>query len=109
MSSRIQEWPLEELLEFSVADEIDTDVVETPMVHPVLIDEVKRTIVRGFARLAFAQEVGMRQVPVVALGQLGPGVRESYLAADTRLMQCQGWSEDDLKAEWERLLEEEGV
>ena len=72
--------------------------------NPVLIDE-NGSIVAGHGRVAAAKQLGIAEVPTIALGHLTPVERRAYVIADNRLAELAGWDREILKIEFQALAE----
>ena len=72
--------------------------------NPVLID-ARGEIVAGHGRVAAAKELGLVEVPTIALEHLTPAERRAYVIADNRLAELAGWDRDILKIEFQALAE----
>lgn len=72
--------------------------------NPVLIDEAGG-IVAGHGRVAAAKQLGIDEVPTIALGHLTPAERRAYVIADNRLAELAGWDREILKIEFQALAE----
>ena len=70
----------------------------------MLIDE-NGSIVAGHGRVAAAKQLGMTQVPTIALDHLTPAERRAYVIADNRLAELAGWDAEILKIEFQALAE----
>jgi DNA modification methylase len=72
--------------------------------NPVLID-TNGSIVAGHGRVAAAKQLGLIEVPTVALTHLTPAERQAYVIADNRLAELAGWDREILKIEFQALAE----
>ena len=72
--------------------------------NPVLIDD-NGSIVAGHGRVAAAKQLGIAEVPTIALGHLSPAERRAYVIADNRLAELAGWDRDILKIEFQALAD----
>jgi hypothetical protein len=59
----------------------------------------------GLERTAAALLIGMKQVPIVRLSDLGPADREAYVLADNKLALNGGWDRDVLAIELPGLID----
>lgn len=72
--------------------------------NPVLID-ARGEIVAGHGRVAAAKQLGLPEVPTIALGHLTAAERRAYVIADNRLAELAGWDRDILRIEFQALAE----
>ncbi len=71
--------------------------------NPVLVDDEHR-ILAGHGRVAAAQQLGLREVPTLCLGDLSPDERKAYALADNKLALNAGWDQELLALELEELI-----
>lgn len=86
--------------------QIAASIKEFGFTNPVLID-AENGIIAGHGRLQAAQKLKLREVPCLRLGHLTEAQKRAYVIADNKLALNAGWDEDALKAELERLQEED--
>lgn len=67
-------------------------------VNPVLVDGTG-TLIAGHGRVQAARQIGMKEVPTVALEHLSDAERRALVIADNRLAELAGWDEDVLRFE----------
>jgi ParB-like nuclease domain/DNA methylase len=72
--------------------------------NPVLVDNERR-ILAGHGRVAAARLIGMDQVPVLCIGDLGPEDRKAYALADNKIALNAGWDKELLALELQELIE----
>ncbi len=72
--------------------------------NPVLVDQENR-ILAGHGRVAAARSLGMREVPVLCIGDLSPAERKAYALADNKIALNAGWDRDLLALELQELVE----
>lgn len=72
--------------------------------NPVLIDD-NGGIVAGHGRVAAAEQLGIAEVPTIALCHLTPAERRAYVIADNRLAELAGWDREILKIEFQALAD----
>ncbi|MEM6901282.1 MAG: ParB/Srx family N-terminal domain-containing protein, partial [Pseudomonadota bacterium] len=72
--------------------------------NPVLIDD-NGGIVAGHGRVAAAKQLGIAEVPTIALCYLTPAERRAYVIADNRLAELAGWDREILKIEFQALAD----
>lgn len=65
---------------------------------PVLIDEQDR-IIAGHGRVMAAQQIGLREVPVIVARGWDEAKRRAYMLADNRIAEMSSWDTDMLQAE----------
>lgn len=70
---------------------------------PILVDD-DRKILAGHGRLAAAKLIGMKQVPVLCLGDLSPADRKAYALADNKIALNAGWDQEILALELQELI-----
>jgi ParB-like chromosome segregation protein Spo0J len=113
MARRIELWPLERLKPYernarthSVEQvaQIAASIVEFGFTNPILVDSGDG-IIAGHGRLAAAQELGLKTVPVVVLDHLSDRQRRAYVLADNKLALNAGWDTELLVGELQELVE----
>lgn len=72
--------------------------------NPVLVDHDGR-ILAGHGRVAAAMQLGMREVPVLCIGDLSPAERKAYALADNKIALNAGWDQELLAFELQELIE----
>jgi ParB/Sulfiredoxin domain len=72
-------------------------------IHPVLIDEHTR-ILAGHGRVRAAIELGLPEVPCIAIGHLSEAEKRAYVIADNKLALNSGWDRKLLAEEMQGLL-----
>lgn len=72
--------------------------------NPVLVDE-KDQILAGHGRVAAAQMIGMKEVPVLCIGDLSAEERKAYVLADNKLALNAGWDQELLALELQELVD----
>ena len=72
--------------------------------NPVLIGE-DLGILAGHGRVAAAQLIGMKEVPIVRLSDLSPAERKAYVLADNKLALNAGWDREVLAIELQGLID----
>jgi site-specific DNA-methyltransferase (adenine-specific) len=65
---------------------------------PIIVDK-DRVIINGHTRLKAAQQLGLKEVPVVVASDLTPEQVRAYRIADNRSAEFSKWDEDFLKVE----------
>jgi DNA modification methylase len=115
MARRIEIWPIEKLVPYarnprthSAAQvaQLAASIAEFGFVNPVLVAS-DAGIMAGHGRLLGAQELKLKEVPVIVLDHLTPAQRRAYLLADNKLAELAGWDEDLLRMELKELQLEE--
>jgi DNA modification methylase len=115
MARRIEIWPIEKLIPYarnprthSAAQvaQLAASIAEFGFVNPVLVAS-DAGIMAGHGRLLGAQELKLKEVPVIVLDHLSPAQRRAYLLADNKLAELAGWDEDLLRMELKDLQLEE--
>ncbi len=86
--------------------QIAASIKEFGFTNPVLID-ADNGIIAGHGRLLAAQKLKLKEVPCIRLGYLTEAQKRAYVIADNKLALNAGWDEDALKAELERLQEDD--
>lgn len=86
--------------------QIAASIKEFGFTNPVLVD-ADNGIIAGHGRLLAAQKLKLAAVPCIRLGHLTEAQKRAYVIADNKLALNAGWDEDALKAELERLQEED--
>jgi DNA modification methylase len=72
--------------------------------NPVLIGD-DLGILAGHGRVAAAQLIGMKVVPIVRLSDLSPAERKAYVLADNKLALNAGWDREVLAIELQGLID----
>jgi DNA modification methylase len=72
--------------------------------NPVLIGD-DLGILAGHGRVAAAQLIGMKAVPIVRLSDLSPAERRAYVLADNKLALNAGWDRELLTIELQGLID----
>lgn len=72
--------------------------------NPVLADEDGQ-ILAGHGRVEAAKLLGLKEVPVLCIGDLTPAERKAYLLADNKLAQNAGWDQELLALELQELID----
>src|ERR1700722_755874 len=115
MARRIEIWPIEKLIPYarnprthSAAEvaQLAASIAEFGFVNPVLVAS-DAGIMAGHGRLLGAQELKLKEVPVIVLDHLTPAQRRAYLLADNKLAELAGWDHDLLRMELKDLQLEE--
>jgi site-specific DNA-methyltransferase (adenine-specific) len=65
---------------------------------PIIVDK-DRVIINGHTRLKAAQQLGLKEVPIVVASDLTPEQVRAYRIADNRSAEFSKWDEDFLKVE----------
>jgi DNA modification methylase len=84
--------------------QIAASIRQFGFVNPILVGD-KNTIIAGHGRLAAAKQLGLAEVPTVALSHLSDAERKALLIADNRLAELAGWDEELLRLELRGLAE----
>jgi DNA modification methylase len=71
---------------------------------PILVDEDQK-VIAGNARLEAAIQLGLVQVPVVALSHLTRAQKRAFVIAENQLATLSGWDKDVLRIEFKELSE----
>ena len=72
--------------------------------NPVLIGD-DLGILAGHGRVAAAQLIGMKEVPIVRLSDLSPAEQKAYILADNKLALNAGWDREVLAIELQGLID----
>lgn len=86
--------------------QIAASIKEFGFTNPVLVDS-SNGIIAGHGRVMAAKKLGLTSVPTICLDYLTDAQRRAYVIADNKLALNSGWDEEALKAELERLQEED--
>ncbi|MFC7478429.1 site-specific DNA-methyltransferase [Dankookia sp. GCM10030260] len=78
--------------------QIAASIREFGFTNPILIDG-ERGVIAGHGRLLAARQLGLTEVPTIALSHLTPAQRRAYVLADNRLALSAGWDDDLLRIE----------
>lgn len=84
--------------------QIAASIQQFGFTNPVLIDE-DGGIVAGHGRVAAACQLGLAEVPTIALAHLSAAERRAYVIADNRLAELAGWDREILALEFKALSE----
>jgi DNA modification methylase len=82
--------------------QIADSIKECGFVVPIVVDETS-TIIMGHGRLAAAQLLGLKEIPVVVAEGLSEARRRALALADNRIAQSAGWDREILSRELEEL------
>jgi hypothetical protein len=72
------------------------------VINPLIVDEQGR-IVAGHGRFTAAEQLGVRQLPVIRISHLTETEIRAYMLADNRLAEKAGWDRELLAIEFEEL------
>src|SRR5271154_4320775 len=115
MARRIEIWPIEKLIPYARNPrthsheqvlKIAASIAEFGFLNPVLVAS-DAGILAGHGRLLGAQELKLKEVPVIPLDHLTPAQRRAYLLADNKLAELAGWDDGLLRSELKDLELEE--
>lgn len=84
--------------------QIAASIKEFGWTTPMLVDG-ENGIIAGHGRLAAAQLLGLKRVPVIELSDLSDAQKKALILADNKLALNAGWDLDMLKIELEELRE----
>jgi DNA modification methylase len=110
-ADKIEQWPTAKLLPYArnarihseeQVAQIAASIVEFGFTNPILAGS-DGIIVAGHGRLAAAQKLGLKIVPVVVLDHLTPTQRRALVIADNRIAENAGWDDAMLRIELETL------
>ncbi len=79
-----------------VVDRIADSITEFGFTNPILIDK-NNEIIAGHTRLKAAINLGLKEVPTIALENLTPAQAKAYMIADNKLNELAEWNNDVLK------------
>ncbi len=82
--------------------QIASSIREFGWTNPMLVDG-ENGIIAGHGRLAAAQLLGLKRVPVIELSGLSEAQKRAYILADNKLALNAGWDVEMLKVELEEL------
>ena len=111
LADKIEQWPTAKLLPYArnarthseeQVAQIAASIAEFGFTNPILAGS-DSIIVAGHGRLAAAQKLGLKNVPVVVLDHLTPTQRRALVIADNRIAENAGWDEQLLRIELEGL------
>ncbi len=111
MARRIEIWPIARLIPYARNPRTHSDqqvmqiaasIAEFGFVNPVLV-ATDDGIIAGHGRMLGAQQLNLKEVPVIVLDHLTPAQRRAYLLADNKLAELAGWDEDLLRRELKEL------
>lgn len=113
-AKQVEMWPLDRLRPYErnarthsaeQVAQLQASIREFGFTNPILVDG-DAGILAGHGRLAAAQAMGLKEVPVIVLDHLTPTQRRAYVLADNKLALNAGWDEEMLKLEIGELLGE---
>lgn len=84
--------------------QLAASIKEFGWTNPMLVDG-ENGIIAGHGRLAAAQLLGLKRVPVIELSGLTDAQKKAYILADNKLALNAGWDLEMLKVELEELKE----
>jgi len=111
LADKIEQWPTAKLLPYArnarthsedQVAQIAASIAEFGFTNPILAGS-DGIIVAGHGRLAAAQKLGLKIVPVVVLDHLTATQRRALVIADNRIAENAGWDEAMLRIELESL------
>ena len=114
MPQKLERWPIERLVPYArnarthsahQVAQIAASIEEFGFTNPILV-AADAGVIAGHGRLAAAQQLGLREVPVVVLDHLTDAQRRAYVLADNKLALNAGWDDELLKVEIGELLSE---
>ena len=73
-------------------------------VNPILVDAAGE-IIAGHGRVIAAEQLGLAEVPVLAVTHLTPAEKRAYVIADNRLAEKAGWDREILAIELQALID----
>lgn len=82
--------------------QIAASIKEFGWTNPVLID-ADSNVIAGHGRIQAAEQLGLNEVPTIALADLTPTQARAYVIADNRLALSAGWDNDLLRVELSEL------
>lgn len=85
-------------------DQIAVSIKRFGFTNPVLVDD-ENEIIAGHGRLLGAKQLGIEEVPTVALSHMSEAEIRAYVIADNRLAENAGWDRELLGLELEYLTE----
>ena len=77
---------------------------EFGFLNPLLIDE-SNVVLAGDARWQAAQQLGIKELPAVRIHHLSEAEKRAYKIADNRIAELAGWDLDELKIEFDELID----
>ena len=84
--------------------QVARSITEFGFTNPILVDSTG-TIIAGHARLAASLQLGLTEVPTIALEHLTPAQVKAYCLADNAIALNSGWDEELLAQELAALRE----
>jgi len=114
LADKIEQWPTAKLLPYArnarthndgQVAQIAASIAEFGFTNPILAGS-DGVIVAGHGRLAAAQKLGLKTVPVVVLDHLSATQRRALVIADNRIAENADWDEAMLRVELDALRED---
>jgi ParB-like chromosome segregation protein Spo0J len=111
MPKNVEMWPVERLRPYHKNPrthsaeqlmQIAASIIEFGWSAPILLDG-SGNIVAGHGRWLAAQQLGLREVPVIQLPHLTDAQRRALIIADNKLTELGGWDRELLAAELQAL------
>lgn len=111
---KLRSWPVASLLEFDrnprqhPEDQIEDLVAlirEVGFLVPPVVDEARRVILAGHARIEAARRLEMDKVPVIPVGHLSHAQQIAFVIADNRMAERSSWDRVNLAQYESELLE----
>jgi ParB family chromosome partitioning protein len=108
---KIKQWPISKLLRYAnnsrehsqaQIDQIAASIKKFGFVNPCLVD-AKGVLIAGHGRVAGAQNLGMRTVPVIQLGYLTETEARALRIADNSIALNSSWNQEMLRLELTEL------
>ncbi len=115
LADKIEQWPTAKLLPYArnarthsaeQVAQIAASIAEFGFTNPILAGS-DGVIVAGHGRLAAAQKLGLKVVPVVVLDHLTPTQRRALVIADNRIAENAGWDDAMLRVEIAALQDDD--
>jgi len=112
---RVEYWPVDRLIPYArnsrthspeQVAQVAASIKEFGWTNPVLVGR-DGVLIAGHARLLAARQLGLTEVPVIALEHLTETQRRALVIADNKLAMNAGWDDAMLRAELASLREDQ--
>jgi DNA modification methylase len=83
-------------------EQIAASILKFGFITPIVVND-KGVVLAGHGRLRAAQQLGLKEVPTIAVKHLTEELQRAFMLADNRLAELAGWDEELLRVELQEL------
>jgi ParB-like chromosome segregation protein Spo0J len=83
-------------------EQIAASIFKFGFITPIVVND-KGVVLAGHGRLRAAQQLGLKEVPTIAVKHLTEELQRAFMLADNRLAELAGWDEELLRVELQEL------